>query len=312
MAKKSNPQIWIEFAATRAIVASLSLLPLRSAMWLGVQTGRLAYHALGKLRRVGLHNLKLAFPEKKEAERERILKGTFRNIGRVMGVVSKFGSLTPENLSMLIEYSPTPEFAAAYAQTKTDRRGRIILGGHMGNWELQAFSYPMFFEPLNFLARKMDNPRIEAMILGIRTRLGNRQLDKTNAAGPMLRILRAGGNVGILADVNSHPKEGVFVPFFGIVACTASGVAMLAMRANAAIVPMFAIWDAVKKRYFIYHDDIIEPLNTGDRKSDIERTTELNTAAIERVIRAYPDQWIWIHRRWKTRPPGEPELYGDD
>lgn len=311
MAQKSKPQIWAEYLATRAVLGPLSLLPRRVAMSLGVLAGGMGYHLLPKLRRVGLRNLAFAFPGKPVSEHEAILKGAFRNIGRVMGVVSQFARLTPANLGELIDHDPDPAFAAAYEKTKTDGRGRIILGGHMGNWELQAFAYPVLFEPLNFLARKMDNPLIEKMILGVRTRLGNVQLDKTNAAGPMLRILRSGGNVGILADVNSHPKEGVFVPFFGIEACTAAGVAMLAMRANAVIVPMFAIWDAGRQKYFIWHDDIIEPLNTGDRKADIEGTTALYTAAVERVIRAYPDQWIWIHRRWKTRPPGEKELYGN-
>ena len=185
----------------------------------------------------------------------------------------------------------------------------MILGGHMGNWELQAFTYPLFFEPLTFLARRMDNPLIEKMIVGIRTRLGNKQIDKTNSASPILRTLRSGGTLGVLADVNSHPKEGVLVPFFGIPACTATGIAMLALRANAVIVPMFAIWDNERGKYFIYHDEIIDPVSTGDRKSDVERTTALCVAATERVIRAYPEQWIWIHRRWKTRPPGEPDLY---
>jgi hypothetical protein len=105
------------------------------------------------------------------------------------------------------------------------------------------------------------------------------------------------------------PVTKELVPFFDIPACTASGVAMLAIRANAVIVPMFAIWDAAKGKYFIYHDEIIEPVGTGDRKRDIEETTALCVAATERVIRAYPEQWIWIHRRWKTRPPGEKDLY---
>jgi len=217
--------------------------------------------------------------------------------------------LTAENIIDLIEYEPDPEFAAAYDKTKTEGRGRIILGGHLGNWELQAFSYPVFFEPLSFLARRMDNPRIEEMILAFRTRLGNRQIDKTNSASQILRVLRSGGTVGVLADVNSHPREGVFVPFFGIPACTASGIAMLALRANAVIVPMFAIWDERKENYRIVYDKIIEPVNTGDRQRDIVDTTALCVAATERVIRAFPNQWIWIHRRWKTRPPGERELY---
>jgi KDO2-lipid IV(A) lauroyltransferase len=226
-----------------------------------------------------------------------------------MAAVSRFDSVDLQNLAEMIEYSPDTVFDRKYQQTKADGRGRIILGGHLGNWELQAFSYPMFFEPLTFLARKMDNPLIEEMIRRIRTRLGNKQLDKTNAAAPILRTLRSGGTVGVLADVNSHPKEGVFVPFFGIPACTATGVAMLASRANAVIVPMFAIWDEEKRRYSIVHGDIIEPANTGDRKRDIEETTAMCVAATEQVIRAYPEQWIWIHKRWKSRPPGEPDLY---
>lgn len=309
MATKTSGQIWIEYAAARTIVGFLSVLPRKAASWIGISAGRLAFLLLGKLRRVGLRNLELAFPEKSEDERVKILKAAFRNLGRVMAVVSQFDDLTADNLSDLIEYHPDPEFAREYEKTRTDGRGRIILGGHMGNWELQAFAYPLLFEPLSFLARRMDNPLIEEMILKIRTRLGNKQIDKTNSASPVLRILRSGGTVGFLADINSHPKEGVFVPFFGVQACTASGVAMLAIRSNAVIVPMFAIWDERKSKYIIVYDKIIEPVNTGDRKRDIEATTALCVAATERVIRAYPEQWIWIHRRWKTRPPGEKDLY---
>lgn len=309
MGKKSSTQIRVEYAVAFSVLRSLSVLPHKTANWLGIFAGRLAYHLLGKLRRVGMRNLELAFPEKSEVERTLILEAAFRNLGRVMATVSQFGDLTADNMTDLIEYSPDPEFAAYYNKTKTEGKGRIILGGHLGNWELQAFSYPVFFEPLSFLARRMDNPRIEEMVLAIRTRLGNKQIDKTNSAAQILRTLRSGGAIGVLADVNSHPKEGVFVPFFGIPACTASGIAMLALRTNAVIVPMFAIWNEGKGKYLIVHDNIIEPANTGDRKRDILETTALCVAATERVIRAYPEQWIWIHRRWKTRPSGEKELY---
>ena len=309
MAKKNSPQIWLEYLAARTILFMLRVLPRNAAMKIGISAGSFGFRRLDKLRKVGERNLELAFPEKTAEERAIILKAAFQNMGRVMAVVSRFDDLSRQNLGDLIEYEPDPVFAEQYERTKTDGRGRIILGGHMGNWELQAFTYPLFFEPLTFLARRMDNPLIEKMIVGIRTRLGNKQIDKTNSASPILRTLRSGGTLGVLADVNSHPKEGVFVPFFGIPACTATGIAMLALRANAVIVPMFAIWDNEKGKYFIYHDEIIDPVSTGDRKSDVERTTALCVAATERVIRAYPEQWIWIHRRWKTRPPGEPDLY---
>jgi len=311
MAKKSSAQIWLEYSAAVVVLKGLSILPRKLAVFAGISAGRLAFHLLGKLRHVGLRNLEIAFPEKDAAERKRILKAAMRNLGRVMGTFSRFEKLRPEDIGELIEYEPDPKFVAAYKQTIDDGRGRIILGGHIGNWELQAFSYPIFFEELSFLARRMDNPKIEEMVLTIRTRLGNKQIDKTNSASPVLRILRGGGAVGVLADVNSHPKEGVVVPFFDIPACTASGVALLATRANAVIVPMWAMWDDEKRKFKIVHDDIIEPVKTGDRDRDITETTALYVAATERVIRAYPDQWIWIHRRWKTRPPGEKDLYDD-
>ena len=309
MAKKSSPQVWLEYVVIRMVLGSLGILPRNAAFWLGVTTGRLAYHLLGKLRCVGMRNLEIAFPDKSEANRTKILKAAFRNLGRVMATVSQFRELNAGNIADLIDYKIDPAYLAAYEKIKSDGRGRILLGGHIGNWELQAFSYSVVFEPISFLARKMDNPMIEEMILAVRTRFGNKQIDKKNSATQIMRTLRGGGTIGILADVNSHPKEGVFVPFFGIPACTASGVAMLAVRANAVIVPAFAIWDETRGKYFMAHDNIIEPVNSGDRKRDIEETTALFVAATERIIRAYPEQWIWIHRRWKTRPPGEKELY---
>lgn len=309
MAAKGRAQIWIEYAAFAGALGLLRVLPGRLARALGMAMGGLGYRVLGKLRRIGLRNLELAFPERSPAEREAVLKGVFKNLGRVAVVVSRFDRMTAEQIRDLVDYRPEPDFAEAYERTKREGRGRIILGGHMGNWELQAFAYPLLFEPLSFLARRMDNPLVEERVMRMRSRLGNKQIDKTNSAATILRTLRGGGSVGVLADVNSHPKEGVFVPFFGIPACTASGVAMLAIRANAVIVPMWAVWNETTEKYLIVHDAIIEPANTGDRESDIVETTAQYVAATERVIRKYPDQWVWIHRRWKTRPPGEEELY---
>lgn len=309
MAKKSSAQVWLEYAAAKSVISFFGVLPRNAGIWFGISTGGLAYQLLGKLRRTGQRNLELAFPDKSAAERTQILKAAFRNLGRVMATVSKFGELNAGNISDFIEYNVDPAYLAAFEKIKTNGRGRILLGGHIGNWELQAFSYSVSFEQISFLARKMDNPRIEKMILDIRTRLGNKQIDKINSATQIMRVLRSGGTIGVLADVNSHPKEGVFVPFFGIPACTASGIALLAIRANAVIVPAFAIWDETRGKYFMAYDRIIEPVNSGDRKRDIEETTALFVAATERIIRAYPEQWIWIHRRWKTRPPGAEELY---
>ena len=125
----------------------------------------------------------------------------------------------------------------------------------------------------------------------------------------MLRILRKGGAVGVLPDVNSSEHDGVFVPFFGIPACTTKGLAMLSLRSNAVIIPIFAAWNASTGRYGLVHGDIIEPEYTGDLESDIRVVTAALTGEIEKCIRVFPDQWLWIHKRWKTRPPGEKDIY---
>jgi Kdo2-lipid IVA lauroyltransferase/acyltransferase len=309
MATKSSAQIWLEYALAASCLRLLELLPLRAAVGVGMGVASLAYRLLGRHRRVALRNLEIAFPEKSDSEREVILKKAFRNLGRVMGYFSRFNRLTYEAMDSIIDYDPDPEFAASLEKVVDAGRGRIFLTGHTGNWELQALCFPMFFGPLTFLARRMDNPRIEALVVKIRTRLGNKQIDKENSAGPILRLMRAGGSVGVLADVNAHPNEGIFVPFFGIPASTSTGIAMLAQRSGAVIVPMLAVWDEQKGKYKIVYRDIIEPDESLDRKTDIERMTALCAAATESLIREFPDQYIWIHRRWKTRPPGEKELY---
>ena len=309
MGKKTEAQIWLEYAAARGLFTVLTVLPLRASVWLAMSIGSLAYHFLGRLQRVGLRNLELAFPEKTLDERKVILKRAIRNMGRVMAYFSRFNRLTYDTMTSVVEYHPDPDFAAALQKVVDAGRGRIFLTGHTGNWELQAFCFPLYFGPLTFLARRMDNPRIEAMVVKIRTRLGNKQIDKENSAPAILRLMREGGSVGILGDINAHPNEGVFVPFFGIPACTSTGMALIAQRSGAAIVPMLAVWDEQRGKYKIVYRDIIEPIDTGDRKRDIEETTALCAAATESMIRDFPDQYIWIHRRWKTRPPGEKELY---
>jgi Kdo2-lipid IVA lauroyltransferase/acyltransferase len=307
--EKGKVQVWVEYAAVAALFRLVGLLPLGAAVVVAQSIASIAYPFLGRLRRVGLKNLEIAFPEKTPAERKALLKKALKNMARVFAYFTRFDRLNYEMMRSLVEYDPDPAFAASLEKVVSDGRGRIILTGHTGNWELQALCYPLFFGPLSFLARRMDNPRIDAMVKRIRTRLGNRQIDKENSAGAILRLMRAGGSVGALADVNAHPNEGIFVPFFGIPASTSTGIAMLAQRSGAVIVPMLAVWDEQKGKYKIVYRDIIEPDETADRKSDIERMTAACAAATESLIREFPDQYIWIHRRWKTRPPGEPELY---
>lgn len=309
MARKSKKVIAIEYAAARAALGLMGVLPRAAAVRLSIWIMRIVPVILKSLRRTGMRNLEIAFPEKPLAEREAILKGTFENLGRVLGELSQVHKLTREKLAEMIDFELDPETKAIYARHKAERRGVLITTGHLGNWELLVLGFAALYEPISYLARPLDNPKIDDMLTRRRTRFGNTPINKTRSAMLAIKILRDGGILGILSDVNAQPKEGVFVPFFGLPACTAGGAAMLAIRSNALIYPAFCVWNKETKRYKIVFGSLIEPHDTDDRKQDIFDTTARFTAEIEKIIRQYPDQWMWIHRRWKTRPPGEPAIY---
>ncbi|MCA1603480.1 MAG: lysophospholipid acyltransferase family protein [Acidobacteria bacterium] len=307
MAKHGKLQIALEYALARAILSGLGVLPRQLAIAIGISIGRLAYLLPGKLRRTGSRNLEIAFPEMSVAERKRLLCGCFASLGRLLGEFTQLPRATPEKLRQLIEYDVVG--LAHLREAEKNNRGVIFLTGHLGVWELHSFGWSALEYPLSFLVRPLDNPRIEEMIERIRTRFGNRAIDKQSAARQSLRVLREGGTLGILSDLNTQTREGVFVPFFGKLACTTAGIATLALKTDALVIPTCAVWDKKRKRYFFHGDPPVELIRTGDPSKDIEVNTARFAAAVERMVRLYPDQWLWIHKRWKTRPTGEADLY---
>src|ERR671917_1304276 len=307
MAKKGKTQIALEYAVARAFLSGLGALPRPLAVAAGRGMGRAAYALAGGLRRTGLRNLELAFPEKSLGEREEILRGSFVSLGRQLGEVSQFPRATAERLREVVEYDGEDVKLLDLARERG--RGVIFLTAHLGAWELLCFAHSAFYSPLHFLVRPLDNPRVEELIEGMRTRFGNQPIDKGAAALTAMRLLRRGGTLGILADLNTQPREGVFVPFFGRLACTTTGAAVLALRTDATVIPVCAPWDEERKRFVFHGGPVLELVRTGDAARDVELNTARFTAAIEEQVRRFPDQWLWIHKRWKTRPPGEPELY---
>jgi len=308
MAKPGKVQETLEYATARALLSMLGALPRPAALATGKAFGRMAYTFGGGLRRTGERNLELAFPLMDQPERERILRGCFRSLGRMLGEFSQFRRATKESLRDLVEYDPVG--LAHLRAAEGTGRGVIFLTGHLGAWELLSFAWSALEYPINFLVRPIDNPRIEELIENIRTRFGNKPIDKKVAARAALRALKEGGTLGILADLNTQEREGVFVPFFNHPACTTSGVAWLALRTNALVIPTAAVWNEERQRFFFHGSPPVELVRTGDDKRDVEVNTARFTAAIEEMIRAYPDQWLWIHKRWRTRPQGEADLYG--
>lgn len=305
MRHKSKTQINLEYAAARITLGFFSLLPLKLALTAGRMFGGIAHFFGGRLRRTGERNLAMALPDLDAAGRRRVLRGTFASLGRQFGLFSQLDRLSRENLDQICVVEGFENLRAARA----GNRSVIMFTGHLGAWELTAFAPAVMDYPLSFLVRRIDNPKIENLVEGIRTRLGNRSIDKKSAARPMLRELNHGGTLGILIDLNSQPHEGIFVDYFGIPASTSVGIADLALRTDPVILPTFAPWDPVRRKYVVKIEPPLAFTATGNREDDARELTQKMTAVIEGHVRLYPDQWLWIHKRWNTRPPGEPDLY---
>jgi len=283
----------LEYALAWVLIKFVGALPRPLARAAGISIAWLVYFLHGKLRRVGMRNLELAFPEKSRAERKRILHGVFTSLGRHVAEVCLFPRYTRENVSKTVVYEGFENYERALARGK----GVLFLTGHLGAWELSAFAHSLYGHPLNVVMRPLDNPYLDRLTRRYRTMHGNKAVDKDFARG-LIAAMR-----------NMIVQQGVFVDFFGHAACTASGVARVALKTDAAVVPGFTIWDPGLKKYRLRFDPPVKLVRTKDREADILANTQLFTKILEDYVRRYPDQWLWVHRRWKTRPAGEKGLY---
>jgi KDO2-lipid IV(A) lauroyltransferase len=283
----------------------VGVLPRKVARDVGAGIGAAAWALLGRLRRVGMRNLEMAFPETTEAERERILRGVYRSLGWQLGEFCKMSGYTAEQASKFIRYDGLEHYLAARAEGK----GVLVLTGHLGAWELSSFYHSLMGYPMSLVIRRLDNPLVDAFVNRIRCLHGNKVIHKDDFARGLLTSMHRGETVGILMDTNMTPPQGVFVPYFGVEACTASGLARVALHSGAAVLPGFLVWEATEKKYVLRFGEELELIRTGDGTRDIVANTALFTATIEAYVRRYPEQWLWVHRRWKTRPEGERKLY---
>ncbi|HTQ87609.1 MAG TPA: lysophospholipid acyltransferase family protein [Candidatus Solibacter sp.] len=296
---------WIEYAAAWSVLHAVGLLPRGMARAVGAAVARLFYAMQPRLERAALFNLKIAFPEMTDDERRGIARRLMRHIGWMGGEFSQFPRQTAESIRRVITIDGIENYQAAKARGK----GLIYLTGHMGAWELAPFAQALNGHPLNFLVRPVENARVNSLVDRYRCLAGNRTIDKNEAVREMLRILRENGDVGVLMDVNSSLDEGVFVPFFGVPACTSSGVARIALRTDCSVMPGYVYWSEAERRYHLQLDPEIPLVRSGDTEADVVANTARFAQVFEQYARRYPDQWLWVHKRWKTRPPGEPPLY---
>jgi KDO2-lipid IV(A) lauroyltransferase len=300
MRQRSAVRNVVEYAAALCVVKSLEWTPLPVANRLARGYVRLLDLALPRLRAVAERNLSLAMPQLDAAGRREIADGVFRSIARVMVAFARFPSLHRENLARSIRCEGSEYVEEAF------RRGRGVLfaTAHLGNWELSAFAHALYRAPMGVVVRPLDNPLIDRLVERRRALSGNRPILKKDFARAILKALAGNEAVGILIDQNASADSGVFVDFFGFPACASTGLAKIAAHSGAAVIPGFALWCEDERRYVLRFYPPVEI------SGDAARDTQTLQARLEEVIRADPGQWLWIHRRWKTRPPGEPPLYG--
>ena len=255
-----------------------------------------------------MRNLQTAFPEMPVEERKQVLRLMYRNLGWQLAEFCRLDRridryTAAANTAERVRYQGLEHFLGA----ERDGRGVLILTGHLGAWELSSFYHSLMGHPMGIVIRRLDNRYLDEFVNRIRCLHGNRVLHKDDFARGLISAMRQGETVGILMDTNMTPPQGVFVDFFGRKACTASGLARVALKTGAAVVPGFLVWEAAEGRYVLHFGERILFEDTGDAESDVLALTQKCTSVIEDWVRRYPEQWLWIHRRWKTRPDGTRE-----
>ena len=303
--KRSNLQNKSELIAVRSLLGAIGALPLETSMRFGKSLGRFLGSRFPKLQKTARRNLEIAFPEMSAEEKDKIVLGTFESMGRHLGFVSHFRKFKLEDVRNVVEVVGKEHFDRAHAAG----RGVLFFTGHFGSWEVFNLLPPAFGFGMNILVRRIDNPLLEKYVDSFRTKFGSVTLDKARSARQMFRVLENGELLGILADLNAQEKEGVFVDFFGVPASTTISIAKLALKTNAAVLPAFAVWEEAKRKYVVYLEPPVEYKQGDASDENVRELTQKITNVVEKYVRLYPEQWLWIHKRWNTRPPGEDGVY---
>jgi KDO2-lipid IV(A) lauroyltransferase len=296
---------WLAYVVVWSEMKFTGALPRPLARAMGAGIARMLFAMTPKLRRIAEFNLKLAFPEWTDAQREATLRGMVRSLGWMAAEFARMPRYTRENIEEIIVLDGNENFLEGQRRGK----GVLFLTAHMGAWELSSYAHALYGYPLHYMARPLDNARLDALVNRYRGLSGNQPIFKNESARAMLKTLREAGTVGILADQNTLPEEGAFVDFFGTPACTTTGIARVALHTGAAVVPGYAVWDESLKKYRLRFEPPLELVRTGDAERDILENTQRFAKVTEEIIRKYPEQWVWVHARWKTRPKGDPPLY---
>jgi len=296
---------WLAYAVAWSVLKVVGLLPRSLARATGAAVAGLLLTLSPKLRKTAEFNLRLAFPDSSDAKRQDTIRAMARSLGRMAAEFARMPRYSRKNIEDVIVLDGHENFLEGQRRGK----GVLFLTAHIGAWELSSYAHALYGYPLHYMARPLDNARLDALVNRYRGLAGNQPIFKNESARAMLKILKDSGTIGILADQNTMPQEGVFVDFFGTPACTTAGIARVALHTGAAVVPGYAVWDHSLRKYRLRFEPPLEMIHTGDAERDIVENTQRFAKVTEEIIRKYPEQWVWIHARWKTRPAGESPLY---
>ena len=274
--------------------AFLRLLPLSGVRALGAALGRFAYVVDGFHRRLAMANIALALPSKSIDERRAIVRRVFAHFGSVLFELIRIGTLSDERLLASIDIEGDERVRQAYAKG----HGVLIFSGHFGYWEMLAFALAMRVQPIAVMARPLDNPYLHDMLERIRTRSGNSVIYRQGAVRKVLPALAANRGVAMLIDQHLHTPDAVYVDFFNRPAATTNGLAALALRTGAPVIPAF-VTPLPGGRYRVVFEHAVEP-PSSDSPDTVREFTQRCTDVLEMHIRRHPDLWLWMHRRWRA------------
>lgn len=304
--RRGGVAAYLEYLLAAGLAKGLLFLPASLAYSVGEGLAALLYRFDHKHRLIAHENLRRAFNgQLSPPEIAELARSTFINLGRTVVETCRILRINQENFRQFIRIEGYEHFQ----QAKRRGKGIIYITAHLGSWELLPLASALMGEPLSIVTRPLDNPYLDRAINRLRTAWGTKVLTKKLVMPALVQALLRGESVGILMDQNITWKEGVFVDFFGMPACTALAPALLALRTNASVLPA-AIVRYGRDRHTILVEKEIPLIRTGHLKADVVANTASFTRAIEALVRREPAQWLWVHRRWKTQPRTECQVPG--
>ncbi|MBI5193082.1 MAG: lysophospholipid acyltransferase family protein [Nitrospirae bacterium] len=299
--KKSKFAINSEYIIVLFLMKVLSILPYRVVSDIGGMIGILGYYLDSRHRNITLKNLGMAFPDLEHKRIINLAKKAYKNLGRSAAEAVYIATKNPAYVYKFLNKRITIEGKENLKSEIKKGNGVIYLTGHFGNWELMGITFGTINCPYNVIVRPLDNPRINSILLKLRGITGGKVLPKKNVLRDVLRCLKNGEALAILIDQNTSRDLGVFVDYFGTPAATNKGPAIIAMKSGASVIPTFLVREG-KYRHRLIFGETVNLCRSGDKEKDIYTNTEIFTNILESFVRKYPDQWFWMHQRWKTRP----------